>query len=119
MTLSVALLRWHPVQTITLHILQAHGTVFRFPRVWPHEAMVDLMLFDNSDELHPHGLIACTGQKAGLILALLPPESGHPDLRGVRAEWLVSEWTHWIYPECPVGKVQVLRRYVAPIPGEM
>ncbi|MBC9116527.1 hypothetical protein G4Q77_12205 [Stenotrophomonas maltophilia] len=57
--------------------------------------------------------------KAGLILALLSPEAEHPNLRGVRTEWLVSEWAHWIYPECPVGKVRVLRSYPAPLAGEM
>ena len=62
--------------------------------------------------------MVCTGQKAGLILVLLPPESRHPNLRGVRTEWLVSEWAHWIYPECAVGKVWVLRRYPAPDSGE-
>lgn len=57
--------------------------------------------------------------KAGLILALLSPEAEHPNLRGVRTEWLVSEWAHWIYPECPVGTVRVLRPYHAPLAGEM
>lgn len=80
--------------------------------------MVDLMLFDNPDEQHPHGLMVCTGRKAGLILALLPPESRHPNLRGVHTEWLVSEWTHWVYVDCPVENVRVLRRYPAPIPGK-
>ncbi|AWH49460.1 hypothetical protein C1925_10025 [Stenotrophomonas sp. SAU14A_NAIMI4_5] len=96
----------------------SHGTIFRFPGVWPHEEMVDLMLFDNPDEQRPHGLIVCTGHKAGLILVLLPRESASPNGRSVRTEWLVSEWTQWVYADCPVEKVQVLRRYPAPIPGE-
>lgn len=105
-----------PLIQLTDDVL-SHGTVFRFPAAWPYEAMVDLMLFDNPDEERPHGLMVTTGQKAGLILVLLPPESAHPQRRGVRTEWLVTQWGYWVYPECPVEQVQVLRRYPAPVPN--
>ena len=45
-----------PLIQLTDDVL-SHGTVFRFPAVWPYEAMVDLILFDNPDEARPHGLM--------------------------------------------------------------
>ncbi|MNV05166.1 hypothetical protein D3C71_954920 [compost metagenome] len=93
----------------------AHGTVFRVPGQWPYEPVVDFMLFDYADVERPHGLIVTTGHKAGLILVLLPRQSGHDQWRGARTAWIVSEWARWIYPECAVDDVQVLRRYPAPM----
>ncbi|GAB7541134.1 Imm45 family immunity protein [Cupriavidus sp. 8B] len=90
-----------------------HGNILRMPAKWPYEDVVDLMVFDAQDEHTPYGLIVTSGQKAGLILVHLPPESVQAIGGGVSVEWVISNWSKWIYPDCDVKEVYVIDRYVA------
>lgn len=92
----------------------ASGCVFRFAGQWPHEACVDLMLVSMPDDFSEFGLVVTTGHKAGLVLVRLPKECESTRSRGVRHDWLVNNWSKWVYPECDVADVWLLRRYAAP-----
>lgn len=89
----------------------SHGTVFRLPAELPYEDVVDLMLFDNLDRVWPFGLVVTTGYKAGLIRVVLPAECVATDIGGLSAAWVIENWRHWIYPECPVEEVYALPHY--------
>jgi hypothetical protein len=89
----------------------AHGTVFRLPAKWPYENVVDFMVFDTADAARPFGLVVTTGYKAGLILVRLPAESVAAETGGLSAKWVIENWHHGIYPECPVGEVYVVPGY--------
>jgi len=93
----------------------ANGCVFRFEGQWPHEACVDLMLVSMPDDFSQFGLVVTTGHKAGLLLVRLPRECESVHSVGVRHEWLVSNWSTWVYPECDVADVWLLRRYPVPV----
>ncbi|WP_459207667.1 Imm45 family immunity protein [Pseudomonas sp. MLB6B] len=88
-----------------------NGAVLRFPAKWPYEDFVDLMFVSMPDEASEFGLVVTTGQKAGLILVKLPKECESYMGRGVRAEWLISNWEKWIYQECDASEVYLIRRY--------
>lgn len=90
-----------------------HGTVLRLPGQWPYEELVDFMVFDMPYGDRPNGLIVSSGHKAGLVLVLLPQESGLKDVRGLDTQWVISNWEKWIYPECDVEDVYVIHRYIA------
>ncbi|QNH06398.1 hypothetical protein HNQ27_02765 [Pseudomonas sp. B11D7D] len=86
-----------------------HGSVLRSPESRLTGGAIDLMVFDPQDSEAGMGLIAITGQKAGLILVLLPKESC--DGRAIKARWLVNNWRTWVFPEVDVGDVLFIRRY--------
>lgn len=86
------------------------GTVFRLPAVWPYEEWVDFMVIDLFET---HGLVVSSGHKAGLILISLPIESASIEGRALSTEWVVNNWSKWIYPECNVEDVHILEEYVA------
>lgn len=89
------------------------GNVFRIPAKWPYEDFVDFMVYESQDEERPYGLIVTSGQKAGLILVLLPAESVTVGVRGLNVRWLVDNWSKWVYPECDVSDVLIVNGYVA------
>ncbi|MFJ4347727.1 Imm45 family immunity protein [Pseudomonas sp. NPDC089401] len=91
----------------------SNGAILRFPAKWPYEDVVDLMLTSMPDHESEFGLVVTTGQKAGLVLVKLPSESESQFGRGVRLEWLISNWEKWIYPECDVSEVLFLEHYPA------
>lgn len=86
------------------------GTVFRLPAVWPYEEWVDFMVIDLFET---HGLVVSSGHKAGLILISIPIESASTEGRALSTEWVVNNWSKWIYPECNVEDVHILEEYVA------
>ena len=87
-----------------------HGTVFRLTVKYPYENVIDFMVFEPSQESKGQGLMVSSGYKAGLILILLPKESGK---LAIEKEWLINNWSHWVYPECDVSDVFVSDGYVA------
>ncbi|MBI6926735.1 hypothetical protein JET66_19030 [Pseudomonas putida] len=89
----------------------SHGTILRFPAEWPYEDIVDMMLISIPDGDSEFGLVVTTGHKAGLILVKLPGECESPFGRGVRHEWLISNWDKWIYPECNASDVHFMENY--------
>ncbi|MDC9591021.1 Imm45 family immunity protein [Xenorhabdus sp. XENO-10] len=92
------------------------GCVFRFPAVWPYEEFVDLLVinFPNPDKDTMHALVISTGHKAGSLLVELPKESELTNSVGLKKEWIISNWAEWIYPECDVNDVYIIRRYSPP-----
>ncbi|QDY44314.1 Imm45 family immunity protein [Candidatus Pantoea soli] len=86
------------------------GTVFRLPAVWPYEEWVDFMVIDLFET---HGLVVCSGHKAGLILISLPIESASIEGRALSTEWVITNWVKWIYPDCKVEDVYILNGYIA------
>lgn len=83
------------------------GTVFRFPAVAPYEDWVDFMLVVLPAQTN--ALLVTTGYKAGLIPQQLPLESGPSG--AVSRDWLVANWSKWIFPPTPVHKVMVIKGY--------
>lgn len=90
------------------------GCVFRFPGQWPHEAVVDLLLVTLHQDGRAFGLVVATGHKAGSVLVVLPSECESSTSRGVKHEWLVENWSTWVYPDCAVKDVWLMRRYPVP-----
>ena len=76
------------------------GAIFRIKGKWPHEDIVDLMLFDTSNENHSLGFVVVTGYKAGLQLVQLPNECLYANSKMVCTNWLINNWKEWVYPEC-------------------
>lgn len=91
----------------------SRGAIFRLPAVWPYEEWVDFMLFETQDDDRPYGLIVSSGYKAGLFLVNLPAESISDEGHGLSTEWVITNWTKWIYPECNVEDVHILDGYIA------
>ena len=50
--------------------------VFRLTVKYPYENVIDFMVFEPSQESKGQGIMVSSGYKAGLILILLPKESG-------------------------------------------
>lgn len=85
-----------------------NGIVFRLPAKWPYEDFVDFMVVDYGGDF---SLIVSTGLKAGLVLINLPKECSSDKYRGIDKNWLISNWSKWVYPECYVNDVYVIERY--------
>lgn len=86
-----------------------HGAILRSPESALSERSVDLMVFDPQDSEAGMGFVAVTGQKAGLVLVLLPKESCEG--RAIKSKWLVDNWRTWVFPEVDVANVLFARRY--------
>ena len=88
------------------------GWIFRCNKAeYPYENKVEFMVREDADSPSGFSLIVISGCKAGLTLVRLPQESFMPDL-GIGKEWLVNNWTKWIYPECPVEEVEIYRNEI-------
>lgn len=92
----------------------SRGSILRFKAVYPYEDYVDIMLIENTDKASNHSLIISSGHKAGLILLRLPLESEANDFIGVKKDWLIKNWEYWIYPECHINNVYIMRNYPTP-----
>lgn len=74
------------------------------------------MVFESQVEDRPLGLIITSGYKAGLILVYLPRDSFSKE-GGLNKEWVVSNWEKWIYPDCDVSDVMLVRYESASVSG--
>jgi hypothetical protein len=92
----------------------SRGQIFRLPASWPYEPIVDFMVVDIPDEKRGHSIIVASGNKSGLVLVCLPVESGTPGSHGISKEWIIANWSKWIYPECPVEAVYLFDQTEAP-----
>ena len=77
------------------------------------------LLVSMPDDFSQFGLVVTTGHKAGLLLVRLPKECESAQSVGVRHEWLVSNWSTWVYPECDVAEVWLLRHYPVPVLADL
>ena len=81
----------------------------------PGSGPVDLMVYHPRDDGYGDGLIVASGYKAGLIFAIFPRESIHPDKLGISVDWLVGNWDDWFQftyrreQRIPLDKARVLR----------
>ncbi|UXM96223.1 Imm45 family immunity protein [Bartonella sp. HY329] len=91
--------------------LLRRGNVLRVKGIYPHEAFVDLMIFETQKAICPLGLIVTTGYKAGLILQTYPEEAYAYPLSGIYKHWLVENWIKWGYPSCDIDDVYIIERY--------
>ena len=74
------------------------GDVLRLPENYdlgPGSPPVDLMVFEPHDEECGLGLLVLSGYKAGLIYALLPPDSLKGGSRAICLDWLKAHWARW------------------------
>ena len=91
------------------------GSVFRFPGSWPYEKFVDLLVVDMPDKNFAHSLVISTGHKAGLTLIRLPIEArSEAGTVGISKSWVLHNWKEWIYPDCSINEVHMIRNYAAP-----
>jgi hypothetical protein len=90
----------------------------------PGSGPVDLMVYSPRDDEFGEGLIVASGHKAGLIFAIFPKTSIHPERRGLSVDWLVDNWDQWFrftyHPgqRIPVEKARVLRVDARSMPEE-
>ena len=78
--------------------------------------MVVHLFLNNNKALDflPINSIKNGGITAGLILLRLPLESEANDFIGVKKDWLIKNWEYWIYPECHINNVYIMRNYPTP-----
>lgn len=88
------------------------GTVLRFPAIAPYEDWVDFMIVVLPSQ--ENALLVATGYKAGLIPQVLPPEAGPTGV--VDRDWLIANWTKWVFPPTRAERVLVLQGYSSPGP---
>ncbi|MFT3989462.1 Imm45 family immunity protein [Aestuariivirga sp.] len=84
-----------------------HGALLRCPGSYPHECVVDLLVYDPNDAGRGMGLMVDSGYKAGLALVILPLESGAG--RSIDPHWLRQNWKSWVYPSSALKDVWVCR----------
>ena len=90
------------------------GQIFRLPARWPYEEIVDFMVVDIPDGEYGHSIIVLSGNKAGRLVVRLPLESCSAGVHGVSQEWIVKNWSKWVYPDCPVENVYLFGRAEVP-----
>lgn len=89
------------------------GAVLRFPAKFPYEKTVEFLVFENLDKTPRYGLMVISGYKAGLTANILPEDSCSKDGMGIDTQWLIANWTYWVYKDIPPEKVLIAtQRYV-------
>ena len=89
------------------------GTVFRLPGKHPYEEWVDFIAYDPFIDNKGLALMVSSGYKGGLPLVVLPNESKIPGEHSIAREWLVKNWSYWIYPDCDVSEIYISKGYTA------
>ncbi len=88
------------------------GWIFRCNRAqYPYEDKVEFMIREEPDSPSAYALMVISGFKAGCTLVQLPEECLNFD-KSVGRQWLIDNWSKWIYPECPVSEVSVFRNEI-------
>lgn len=88
------------------------GAIFRFPAVYPFESVVDFMLFLDPHSDSHFSLVCVTGCKAGHHEGMLPEEAlAEGEVVAISKNWLVKNWTKWVYPETQASEVRVAFSY--------
>jgi hypothetical protein len=101
--IPIALTDWPEAQIYS-------GTVLRFPAIAPYEDWVDFMLVVLPTQ--ENALLVATGYKAGLVPQVLPPEAGPTG--ALDRDWLIANWSKWVFPPTPAQRVLVFRGYPSP-----
>lgn len=109
---------WSPLSSWPSQLIY-RGTVFRcLKAVWPYENVVDFMVVVDHESACGFAFIVTTGYKAGHILVKLPADAKAPNAQALSTDWIIANWAHWIYPECPVECVRVIENYPSEIQVE-
>jgi len=66
---------------------------------WYRDDIIDLMVFyaGAAFEDAAYGLISVSGHKAGRINTTFLKESGDENGNGLRRDWLIENWSTWVY----------------------
>jgi Immunity protein 45 len=88
------------------------GTLFKFPRGYPFERNVVMMLCEAGGRL---GLITITGYKAGIRPVVVFPEEALADGpgSGISPQWLVSNWKFHVWEDANLDDVLIRERLSA------
>jgi len=85
------------------------GDILRCKGSWPYEEYVDFMFVDYPfNNERQHALLIVSGYKSGLTLVVLPKEANDENTISVKIDWLKTNWSSWVYPDCPLEEVYVL-----------
>ena len=88
------------------------GTIFRFPAVYPFDSVVDFMLFLDPYSDSGFSLVCVTGYKSGHHEGMLPEEAlAEGEVIAISKNWLIENWTKWVYPETQPSEVRVASAY--------
>lgn len=106
----------------------AGGDILRLPDNYdtgPGTGPVDLMVYSPRDDDCGEGLIVASGYKAGLVFAIMPKVSLHPEKSGISVDWLIDNWHDWFQftyhreHRIAVDKARVLRVDQRTMPEEI
>lgn len=91
------------------------GSIFRFAAQTPFEDFVDFMLFFDSNFESSFAFVCTTGTKAGNYEGWLPKAAlAKGQVRAIDRDWLILNWTEWVYPHTSVSDVYVIAHYPEP-----
>jgi len=81
----------------------------KFDGTWYVDDFMDFLIFDAQSFFSDagYGLMVLSGQKAGLVNTTLPLESMPVDGIGLSKDWLVANWTKWVYLDGVVADVWI------------
>lgn len=102
-------MQWQKLTDIKTSV--SRGSVFRVRGKSPYEQVVDFMVYDPHDSNRGLGIVVVSGYKAGLPLVIFPVESYDSSSGSLDRDWLINNWSKWVYPECPVEFVEVAENY--------
>ena len=86
----------------------SRGSLIRFAASYPFENEVIMMVCEAPHSRSSLGLITITGYKAGINCYMVFPDSARSDEATIYAEWLYSNWQHWVWPESSPDDVFIL-----------
>lgn len=86
------------------------GSYIKFTGIRPYEEETFFLVYQPNDSKRGLGLIVATGYKSGLILVVLPIESDFNGGGAIDRDWLISNWSKWVYPDCKVEDVYICKQ---------
>lgn len=84
-------------------------TIIRCRGLYPYESVVDFLVCETIGQ-KVYTLTVASGYKSGSPLIRLPLDS-LPDAcsSGIKVHWLKTNWYKWIYPQCLIEDVWLIR----------
>ena len=93
-------MKWKSLASLK-NVPLSHGAIVRTPGEWPHEKVVDLLVFDAQQYGSGMGLMVDSGYKSGLVLVILPADSNFGKGGALSSDWLRKNWRKWVYRSNP------------------
>lgn len=96
------------------------GQIIRCKGNYPYEGVVDFMVCESYETDCGYSLFVLTGSKAGIRLVVLPEESIPVENLGyaIDTAWLKQNWNNWIYPDCRLGDVWIIKPVIPELPSK-